>query len=85
MSNFPLKNIDRFGQLLLSLLFANVSPTGLNVRDAALVDSLDVDLDQVSPGAAIHWLAMDLLDDHLMEDLVAHVHHLLHEFRSEIL
>ena len=83
--SLSLKLFDCHGQALLSSRLANVVPRWLNVWNFSCVHLLNIVLDESRPRLAIHSVAKNALDRHLVENFLPEAHDLLNELWSEAL
>ena len=69
---------------LISPLLAKVSPRRLDAGNSTSIDGIDIELDEGEPLAAAHFMTLDSLDSHILEDTLSKGVYLFHKFGAEL-
>ena len=69
---------------LISPLLAQVGPRRLDAGNSTSIDGIDIELDEGEPLAAVHFMTLDSLDSHILEDTLSKGVYLFHKFGAEL-
>jgi hypothetical protein len=81
---FLLESLFSLIKGLISPLLAQVSPSRLDAGNSTSIYGINIELDEGEPLAAVHFMTLDSLYSHILEDTLSKGVYLFHKFGAQL-